>query len=115
MMQMKIKLDEERLAETYYVDKVWAMIDEIFAKISAVKEVQPDGAVTYTNHPQHQNTLNDFGMMYLRLKKNTIMQQYCTEWMWYDNDDDETKDLTSYGDDMILHIRKENPSFGRSA
>ena len=36
MMQMKIKLDEERLAKKYHVDKVWAMIDEIFAKISAV-------------------------------------------------------------------------------
>ncbi len=115
MMQMKIKLDEERLAKKYHVDKVWAMIDEIFAKISAVKEVQPDGAVTYTNHPKRQNTFGDFASMMIKLENNFIMAEYCTEWIWYDNDDDESKDITSYGDDVLKTIRRKKPMFGIGA
>lgn len=115
MMQMKIKLDEERLAKKYDVDKVWAMIDDIFAKISAVKEVLPDGAVTYTNHPRHQNTFTDFATMYYKLKSNSIVGQYCKEWFWYDNDEDETQDITTWGEDVLRKEQIDNPLFARGA
>ncbi len=113
MMQMKIKLDEERLAEKYDVDKVWAMIDEIFASYNAKKEIQTDGSIIYTSNPKREESaFGDFGLAYIKLKNNAVMGQYCSLWhlLDVDNGTGEVED-----EDVLTYLRGTSPLFATGA
>ncbi len=113
MMQMKIKLDEERLAEKYDVDKVWAMIDEIFASYNAKKEIQTDGSIIYTSNPKREKSaFGDFGLAYIKLKNNAVMGQYCLQWFLLDVDDDTGEVID---EDVLKKEQVRNPLFARGA
>ena len=114
MIKMLIQLDEERIKADgkYSSKKMWDFIDEVFEDKRCIKEVQPDGSVMYSGNPNRNNYLADFGCVYLNLKNWSLLAQYCSKWIWYENEEDEL----SYSDeDLLAKLRVKNPLFAKYA
>lgn len=109
MMKMLIKLDEERVLRDgkYDLADMWRLIDEKFVG-DCVKEVQADGAVLYSGNPM-RDYYTRINLACLNLKQCHWFAQYCTKWIWYDNDDNE--ELPFQDIDVLARQRKNNPIF----
>lgn len=89
MMQMLIKLDEERVKADgkYDLADMWRKIDERF-EACCVKEVLQDGSAMYTGDDD-KDYFTDMAAAYILFSESEWFTKYCTKWMWYSNDDDE--------------------------
>lgn len=103
MMKMEIKLDEVRIRKDgeYDIAELWQMIDKEFAS-ACTKVVQPDGSVMYTGI-EDKDYYTCLSLAYLTLKYTKWFLNYCSKWVWYDNDDDE--ELPFSDEDVLQHIR----------
>lgn len=110
MMKMLIALDEERVKTDgiYDLADMWRLIDEKFAKYKCVKEVQSEGRVLYSGNPDY-DYYTCMGVSYVSLKKQKWFAKYCTEWILYDNDDDE--ELPFQDINLLMKERERNPLF----
>ena len=110
MMKMLIKLDEERVLRDgkYDLADMWRKIDEQFAKYNCIKEVQPGGGVLYSGNPDY-DYYTCMGLSYLSLRKQQWFARYCSEWIMYDNDDDEELPLQDI--DLLTKERGKDPLF----
>ena len=111
MMAMSIKLDEARMERDHVYDpqKVWAHIDEVFEQ-TCTKERQADGTVMYFGDSDKEY-YSCYMIAVARFEECKWFAQYCTEWIWYDNDDDEDEPLEEYGEDVLEQLRETNPMF----
>ena len=114
MIKMLIQLDEERIKadDEYDLQEMWQAIDELFEDVKCIKEVQPDGSVMYSGNPKRDNYLADFGYVYLSLKNWDFFAQYCSKWIWYENEEDE---LSFSDEDLLAKLRVKNPLFAKYA
>ena len=89
MMQMLIKLDEERVKADgkYDLADMWRKIDERF-EAGCVKEVLQDGSAMYTGDDD-KDYFTDMAAAYILFSESEWFTKYFTKWMWYSNDDDE--------------------------
>lgn len=113
MMKMLIQLDEARVVsdKKYKLSDMWRAIDAKFEKYNCTKERQADGAVLYTG-TQGNDYYTCINLAYLSLKRQKWFAEYCTKWMWYDNDDDEELPLQDL--DVLVRERQDNPLFARA-
>lgn len=90
MMKMLIKLNEDKVKQDniYNIDTMWKVIDNQF-KEACTKEKQEDGAVIYSSIAD-KDYFTCIGVAYIRLRHQEWFAKYCTKWIWYDNDSDET-------------------------
>lgn len=109
MMKMLIQLDEARVLRDgkYDLADMWRIIDDKF-RSGCIKEVQPDGAALYSGE-RDKNYYSCMALAYMILSEKKWFAQYCTKWIWYDNDDDET--LPFADEDVLAKERKRNPLF----
>lgn len=110
MMKMLIKLDEDRVKSDgkYDLADMWRAIDEKFDKYHCVRGGQPGGGVLYSGNPD-SDYYTCMGLSYLSLRKQEWFARYCSEWILYDNDDDE--DLPLQDIDLLTKERGKNPLF----
>ena len=110
MMKMLIKLDEERIKadEKYDLADMWRKIDEQFEK-ACTKELQPDGAALYSGDP-NKNYYATIMLAYMRLSEDKSFAKYCSKWIWYSNDDNES--LPMQDTDVLAMEQKDNALFG---
>lgn len=113
MMKMLIQLDEERVKRDrkYSLTKMWEAIDVKFEKYGCEKERRADGAVLYSGNPE-KDYYTCINLAYLTLKNQKWFAEYCTKWIWYDNDDDET--LPYQNLNVLARERQDNPLFARA-
>ncbi len=109
MMKMLIALDEERVKSDgiYDLADMWRVIDEKFKK-ACTKEVQSDGSVLYSGDP-NKDYYTCIMLAYVILSERKWFAQYCSKWIWYDNDDDE--ELPFQDINVLLKERNRNPLF----
>ena len=109
MMKMLIKLDEERVLSDrkYDLADMCRIVDEQFASV-CTKQVLADGAALYSGIAD-KDYFSCFGIAYIKLSKREWFARYCSKWIMYDNDDDET--LPFADDDILAKQRKNNPIF----
>lgn len=74
----------------------------------ALGGVQLGGGVLYSGNPDY-DYYTCMGLSYLSLRKQEWFARYCSEWIMYDNDDDE--DLPFADEDVLAKERKRNPLF----
>lgn len=112
MMKMLIQLDEDRVEKEkkYRLADMWKAIDAKFEKYHCTKERQADGSVLYSGNPDY-DYYTCINLAYLSLKKQIWFAEYCKQWIWYDNEDDETLPLQRL--DVLSRERQENPLFAR--
>ena len=109
MMNMLIKLDEERVKKDgkYDLAELWKDIDALFES-GCTKQVQPDGSVMYLG-----DTAKDYftciSIAYIKLCASEWFARYCSRWIWYYNDDDEN--LPFADEDVLAKERRRNPLF----
>lgn len=110
MMKMLIKLDEERVLRDgkYDLAGMWRAIDGQFERYNCIREAQPGGGVLYSGDPD-QDYFTCMGLSYLFLRKQQWFAQYCSQWIMYDNDDDE--ELPFQHIDLLAKERGKNPLF----
>ena len=110
MMQMLIKLDEERVKADgkYDLADMWRKIDERF-EACCVKEVLQDGSAMYTGDDD-KDYFTDMAAAYILFSESEWFTRYCTKWMWYSNDDDEDLPMSEInvltGEDSVAEDRK---------
>lgn len=108
---MLIKLDEERVKKDgkYDLAELWKDIDALFES-GCTKQVQPDGSVMYLG-----DTAKDYFtcicLAYHNLKNNPRFASYCSKWIWYDNDDNES--LPFQNINILEKQQKNNPLFAK--
>ncbi len=109
MMKMLIQLDEERVIRDrkYNLAEMWRVIDAKFIT-DCVKEYQTDGAALYSGDP-HRDYYTCINLATMYLKRQKWFANYCTKWIWYDNDDDE--ELPYQPIDVLARQRRENILF----
>ena len=114
MIKMLIQLDEERIKadDEYDLQEMWQAIDELFDDVKCIKEVQPDGSVMYSGNPKSNSLLADFGYAFVSLREWDFFAQYCSKWIWYENEEDE---LPYSDEDILLKERIDNPLFVKYA
>lgn len=109
MMKMLIQLDEERILREgkYDLNDMWRVIDKMFEN-GCTKSVQPNGEVLYLGDA-NKDYYTRISLAYMRLSEQKWFAQYCSKWIWYDNDDDEN--LPFADEDVLAKERKRNPLF----
>ena len=115
MMKMLIQLDEERIKadDEYDLQEMWQAIDELFEDVKCIKEVQPDGSVMYSGNPNSNSLLADFCYAHWSLTDWEPFAQYCSKWIWYDNEYDENMPFVE--DDVLAKERIRTPLFAKYA
>ena len=110
MMKILIGLDEERVLRDgkYDLADLWRRIEEKFNRYHCLREVRPQGRVLYSGDPDH-DYFTCMGLSYLSLRKQGWFARYCSEWIMYDNDDDEELPLQEI--DLLAKERGKNPLF----
>ena len=107
---MLIGLDEKRIAnDGYNIKSMWDIVDEAFSYGKCEKEPQPDGTVLYKGNINSKNLMSDFYYAYYRLSENPYFGKYCTKWIEYTNENDETQPFTY--EDYLVQEREDNPLF----
>ena len=111
MMKMQIAIDEQRaIVDGVNPQDVYNIIDKIFFKVQATKEVLPDGTLEYTNNQNApEEEVNDMGIAFYNLRHNDMFAKYCNKWLWLE-EDEPLKFETS---NVLLHEQKENKLFMR--
>lgn len=109
MMKMLIKLDELKVKTDgeYDLADMWRIIDAKFEK-ACTKEVQSDGSRMYAGIAS-QDYYTKINVATMVLKKQPWFAKYCTKWVWYDNDSDES--LPFQNIDVLSQCRGNNPLF----
>ncbi len=109
MMKMLIQIDEEKVLtdRKYNLEKMWNAIDKMFSR-DCIKEKQLDGSILYSGHPQ-RDYYTRINLAVMSLQQQRWFAKYCIQWIWYDNDDDET--LPFQNIDVLSRLRKECPLF----
>ena len=112
MMKMLIKLDEERVLSDrkYDLADMWRIVDEQFES-ACTKQVLADGAVLYSGKAD-KDYFSCFGIAYVKLSNREWFARYCSKWIMYDNDDDETLPFAD-DDRYFSKAPKEQPDFQR--
>ena len=111
MKMMLIGLDEPRMKKDGWdVANFWKQIDDLFFKQNWTKEVQPDGKALYVGNPDSDNLLADVCIVYGSLVKSVGFGKYCTTWIEYDNDDDESLPFADV-DFLAAEKKDRNPLF----
>ncbi|MDE7168439.1 MAG: hypothetical protein K2O28_06300 [Clostridia bacterium] len=111
MMKMLIQLDEQKVKTDgiYDLADMWRIIDGKFEK-ACTKEVQPDGSRLYVG-----DTSKDYytciSLSYMGLSELQWFAQYCSKWIWYDNDDDESEPFSE--EDVLARERIRNLLFAK--
>lgn len=112
MMKMLIQLDEEKVLKDgkYDLDDMWRLIGKRFVEYGCTVERQSDGSVVYsgTEYNDYYTAIN-LGINFLEVQP--WFAKYCTKWIWYDNDDDES--LPYSEEDILANERIDNPLFAR--
>ncbi len=87
MMKMQIAIDEQKaIANGIEPKKVYAMIDAVFNKVKATKEVLSDGTLEYTNNQNApQKALSDIGTAFYLLRHLDIFAKSCEKWLWLES------------------------------
>ena len=113
MMKMLIKLDEERVRRDgkYKLADMWRVIDAKFDKYDCIKERQADGSVLYSGNP-NRDYYTCINLAYLTLKGQRWFAEYCNQWIWYDNDDDEALPFQNLN--VLARERTDNPLFAHA-
>ena len=107
MQKMLIQLDVEKIEreDKYDINKMWELIDEVFAERQCTKEVNADGSVMYTGTSKDDNYFGNFSSAYIILRQKRWFFENVKDWHWYDNDDDET--LPFQDMDCLADAKKE--------
>lgn len=110
MIMELIGIDEERVKKDGYVVKsMWDIIDEAYSYGKCEKEPQPDGTVLYKGNISSKNLFADFYYAFCVLSENPWFAKYCTKWIKYTNEADETQPFAY--EDCLAIVRKELPLF----
>ena len=111
MKMMLIGLDEARMKKDGWdVTKFWKQIDDLFFNQKWTKEPQGDGKVLYVGNLESDNLLADVCIVYRSLVNSAGFGKYCTKWIEYDNDDDESLPFADV--DFLAAEKKDgNPLF----
>lgn len=104
MMMMVIGLDEKRISEDgYVVQPFWDWIDMVFNHVKWTKEPQPDGTVLYSSKIDNDNSFVDGYYVFQSLAQEKSFIEYCSKWIGFDNEDDETLPLIE--DDYLAAVK----------
>lgn len=110
MIMNLIGIDEEKLdKDGYDVASMWEIIDEAYSYGKCEKEPQPDGTVLYKGNINSKNLWADFYYAYYKLSENPWFAKYCTKWIRYTNEADESKPFAY--EDYLAGEREDNPLF----
>lgn len=111
MKMMMIGLDEERIdADGYEPKSLWDWVDEVFALRKWTKEPQPDGTVLYVGDTAKEDNFDDAFYIQHILSCDENFGKYCSKWIGFDNDDDESLPFTD--SDVLAATRESgNPLF----
>ena len=110
MIMNLIGIDEERVKKDgYSVKSMWDIIDEAYSYGKCEKEPQPDGTVLYKGNINSKNLFADFYYAYYKLSENPWFAKYCTKWIRYTNEADESKPFAF--EDYLAGEREDNPLF----
>ena len=112
MKMFLIGLDEEKIDKDGYIPQsMWDWVDEVFFEFNFSKEPQPDGTVLYACSPDSDNHLSDICCVFVSLVADKNFGKYCTKWIEYDNDFDESQPFEEI--DFLAGVKEEYPIFNQ--
>lgn len=113
MMKMLIQIDEERVRADgiYDLDDMWRLIGKYFLEYDCTAERQKDGAMLYSGTETNDYfTAINLAVCFLEIQP--WFAQYCTKWIWYDNDANESLPFLEI--DVLESSRQDNELFKRA-
>lgn len=113
MMKMLIKIDEERVQKdrVYDLDGMWQLIGKTFLEWGCIAERQEDGSMLYSGTETNDYyTAINLAIYFLEIQP--WFAQYCTKWIWYDNDANESLPFLEM--DILARKRRDNELFKRA-
>ncbi len=114
MMKMQIGIDEERVRKDglYDLADMWRLIGKTFLEYGCTAERQGDGSMLYSGTATNDYyTAINLAVYFLEIQP--WFAQYCTKWIWYDNDDNE--ELSFQEINLLVRRQQDNLLFKKAA